>query len=525
MPVKKGLSIFATVLLLTTLALPVHAELDYSEFWDSSMTSSYPVPDGQLQISYSENGTHAGATNRLEALDDKSGWRSVCLEMGKFPCDRNSISSGKYRVWGSQLIMPVCETDTSPDCILSLSLIKPDGEIVPAEFIRYAQGITYPENPTFSFPETSTHALFRAPGVLNAAGTDTYAVEYVQELSWFRTTPDYQQIKVTVVPYAEALDPLAVTQKLIEGKTVYGTGVYTAEPWNFGSKQIFMEEGRVGKIANFAAGVGVEVVIHANNKFGGWLRGRISSAGFNSKQISSSQNQITLSGTSVEVPRIISRVTREQYLELTTVPVSLFDRHVGQSVGGDVSDPDGNFVWLNAIRQTSSDKAAGVHRVWMFGTVPILSRLDCFKTKGIQGLVATNAAVYAGAAPKYSGGFLNYRVGGLHYLPDGSEAIGSYDLVMRSDIVRCLYGLSKAPVSATLTVSGEGDSNVATVVVGEKNGWLSLSAKGFTFSTKTLKVRVTQKSVTIVCKSTKDPQKTRKVTAVSPKCPKGFKKT
>jgi hypothetical protein len=93
---------------------------------------------------------------------------------------------------------------------------------------------------------------------------------------------------------------------------------------------------------------------------------------------------------------------------------------------------------------------------------------------------------------------------------------------MNSNVARCLYGFSKAPVSATITISGEGDKNIATTVVTEKNGWLTLGAYGFTFSAKTIKVKLSQKKTTITCVA--PGKKSKKVTAVNPKCPKGFKK-
>lgn len=95
---------------------------------------------------------------------------------------------------------------------------------------------------------------------------------------------------------------------------------------------------------------------------------------------------------------------------------------------------------------------------------------------------------------------------------------------MRSDIARCLYGFSKAPISGTVTVTGEGEQKIATTIVSEKNGWLKLSANGFTFSTKTIKVKLSQKKSTITCVSKSQPSNTRKVTAYAPKCPSGFVK-
>jgi hypothetical protein len=82
---------------------------------------------------------------------------------------------------------------------------------------------------------------------------------------------------------------------------------------------------------------------------------------------------------------------------------------------------------------------------------------------------------------------------------------------------------------------------VATTVVSEKNGWVYLSAANFEFSTPVIKAKLTQdvvepastskpsqtkkpsvaKKTTITCVKGKT---TKKVTALSPKCPSGFKK-
>jgi hypothetical protein len=102
---------------------------------------------------------------------------------------------------------------------------------------------------------------------------------------------------------------------------------------------------------------------------------------------------------------------------------------------------------------------------------------------------------------------------------------------MRSDIARCIYSFSNAPIKAEISItSDDGEKKVATTVVNEKNGWLYLSAKGFTFSAPTINVKLSQekvvapvakKKVTISCLKGKI---TKKVTAVSPKCPAGYKK-
>jgi len=81
-------------------------------------------------------------------------------------------------------------------------------------------------------------------------------------------------------------------------------------------------------------------------------------------------------------------------------------------------------------------------------------------------------------------------------------------------------------VSATVSVtSADGSPDIATTVVGERNGWLSLGAYNFTYSNPNISVKLTQsgggkstaKSITCVKGAV-----TRVVTTTT--CPAGYKK-
>jgi hypothetical protein len=120
---------------------------------------------------------------------------------------------------------------------------------------------------------------------------------------------------------------------------------------------------------------------------------------------------------------------------------------------------------------------------------------------------------------------------------------------MRSDVARCVYGFTKAPINATISItSDDGTPQIATTLIGERNGWLYLQAKNFEFSAPIIKAKLTQEVVveptptptptpTATATPTKKPvvakkttitcvkgKTTKKVTAVKPKCPTGFKK-
>ncbi len=122
-------------------------------------------------------------------------------------------------------------------------------------------------------------------------------------------------------------------------------------------------------------------------------------------------------------------------------------------------------------------------------------------------------------------------------MPDGTTLVrGTYNLVMRSEVARCLYSFSHAPIQATISIVGGENTSVATSVIGERNGWLSMAAAGFTFSTKTIQVKLSQEKEapkevadaapkvtvkkTITCIKGKT---SKKISAVSPKCPAGYK--
>jgi hypothetical protein len=146
--------------------------------------------------------------------------------------------------------------------------------------------------------------------------------------------------------------------------------------------------------------------------------------------------------------------------------------------------------------------------------------------------------VYSAGPPTYNKAeeSLDYKLLSPHFTADGKEAIGTYDLVLRSDVARCIYGFSKAPIQAVVSIVGaEGENKVATTLIREKDGWLTLSANGFTFSSPTIRVKLSQevastpmapakvsvKKTTITCSKGK---KVLRVYAANPKCPTGYRK-
>jgi hypothetical protein len=115
---------------------------------------------------------------------------------------------------------------------------------------------------------------------------------------------------------------------------------------------------------------------------------------------------------------------------------------------------------------------------------------------GLKGIVATNSTTYSDGPPEFVDGTLSYQVASPHFLSDGVTAFkGTYNLIMRSDVARCLYKFSSAPVEAKIEViSDSGVNSVATTVVNERNGWINLSASNFEFSSPKIQVKLSQQA-------------------------------
>ena len=200
---------------------------------------------------------------------------------------------------------------------------------------------------------------------------------------------------------------------------------------------------------------------------------------------------------------------------------------------------------MSAVAPLVGDKSNLLSSTWSMRT---LSNMEmngsnkCFtNTPGLKGIVTTNSTAYSAGPPEFKDGSLNYQVSSPHFSPDGKTPFkGNYNLVMRSDVARCIYGFSNAPIKASISVlSSDGNNDVSTTVAAEKDGWLSLSANNFQFSAPIIQVKLSQDKPAVVTQSTAVAPKvsnkqvtvtcikgktSKKVTAAKPVCPKGYVK-
>ena len=79
----------------------------------------------------------------------------------------------------------------------------------------------------------------------------------------------------------------------------------------------------------------------------------------------------------------------------------------------------------------------------------------CLKSsRGILGQVSTNATVYSISAPLWDAATdsLSFTVAAPSFDSDGEKKKGVYDLVLREDIAKCLWGKELSKTSAKIEI-------------------------------------------------------------------------
>lgn len=428
----------------------------------------------------------------------------------------------KNKPYGT-LLLPACVSEQQENCVDSLIVIE--GETpYPLTFTRQVQGPTVKADKKVGLFEGSTVSLWQLPSEYQGTLSRNFAAYSALTINGFQNGRFlYGDFSVNVNPYVDLTG--AGYRQIGVSEFRWESGRNGVSTNNGNPACVFTEEGVCGLPQDLPEDVRITYRVRLTNDIGGWFRGRMQETAIAISSFSKTASLVEVSGRPVSVPTLGFAIPQ------SAAPQGFVDevkKLAPAWIGGVINtraDQPGAWTYLKMSRDLLNDSASGLISVWNFGSTASAGNACISDKSKVLGIVTTNSTVYQPGAPSYSKGFLNYKVGGLHYQPDGENVFeGSYDLVMRSEVARCLYGFTKAPVSATISVSGAGDKSVATTVVSEKNGWLKLAAYGFTFSEKTLKVKLSQKKTTISCVSKTDMKKTKKVTGYSPNCPKGYKK-
>ena len=461
----------------------------------------------------------------------------------EYVCDESRVGNCDPKVSSLQafVVLPPCSELIKASCIEGLEM-GISNDLRPAKMVGLVKAPSQPARPEENLPMAGTASLWHSN---EASETLNFAVNVVVTYDWVGGGFRAGRFEASVTPYSvKTGNYTAFTQTvrvLPNGRSQAGGAVDQSCVWQ--------EDGKCGVREDFPQGVQARLTIRLDSQVGGWFKGRLNEPRFEVTRLDAKTNRVAVTGKSAVVPQIVAGVMKTK---ANAAVQDLFSKakqpgYVGGYVNARADYPN-TPEFISAFRDYASDKAQGVLSLWSFGSFSAGANPCLSDTSKLLGLVTTNASAYEGQSPQFVDGSLNYKVSGYHYLPDGSLNLGTYDLIMRKETARCLYGFSSAPISASVSVTSDsGTENVATTNFTEEGDWDHFSAYGFTFSNPKIQVKLAQKSeptptsspeptsspipmpstnpivkkVTITCVKGKT---VKKVTAVSPKCPAGYRK-
>ena len=566
MKMRKIPALVALLTLTIGLAVPAGAVDLPEEQW--FLPTPYTTSGQELQsITIQENLQIAANTSSLSAVIDKAtSQERYCKTISDEFC--GTATNMRF-----EAILPRCATDTETNCVVGISAISPTGEEKTGNYARNFpdSGFTdFPAAPEKNLPQGSTPSLWKIPGLINGGGTDEYLINFTLFGRIGNNTDRFN-----FIGYSSFISPVTVKpggygrfQKrdgrgkdqvecvrlaLACGSEMLGR---SADETKICAS---IEEGACALKQSFPSGYRFKFKVRLSTSPTGWLHGRLKAPEVVILKTNSGID-LSVEGDPVVVPAIGAT---QPYASLPENIRELYKGHYGGGSYGDqgptgrrnqISQPapdrEATFAEYALWKDYIKDKANASPSNWTVRTLDIASdTAECFKdTSKFIGVVTTNAMMYSGGPPVFNkaAGTLEYKVGAPHLTSKGEVFKGSYDLQVNSEVARCLYKFTSAPIQASISIVNEtGENSVATTVVNEKDGWLRLAAYGFTFSTPIVKVTLTQaapvptptpsaiptapaiakpiaaKKTAITCIKGKT---IKKVTAVNPKCPSGYRK-
>ncbi len=471
----------------------------------------------------------------------------------------DDATCSKAKKFEAIAILPPCLNDQDNYCIESVYALVGDKKVVGSLVGNFPTTLehTFKGNSRLNLAAGSTPSLWKIPGVTNGSGNETYVVKtYLNQKSARSADGVVQPFSVHTMSLGfYAANPIAGNFPLAQANNGGGDG-FVKYGCSTNSESVCQRR------TAFAPEVRYGIVLRFAKPPVSWFYGRLGKAYIDTKSESYGIS-LTVEGEPVQVPVLTGFST---WQNLPPYLQGRYQQDTGFGYDGNKNGEKDPTQWQFRALHTSDDfdamkawlplvgdKATIMTPQFFLNSVPEDSMGNlarCFTTGNqVNGLVTSNATAYTPGPPNFNqqDQTLDYQIAAPHYTAGGNIMKGTYDLSIRAEVARCIYGFSSAPIKASISIVNEnGVSSVATENVGEKDGWFRLGAYGFTFSQPKLRVKLTQekapenapatnatpsktptpskkvvKVVTIKCVKGKA---VKVVTSSSPSCPPGFKK-
>ncbi len=559
MKIKNLAIIVSVIALISTLITTPSFAVDKDKYiWplDLNLPGQSSGPHLGYGVSIVDDFTQGAFAMEANSFISVAGnMQPVCTGF-KDPVCVEEVKAGRGGWWSNIAFAPCKSADQLSVCIEAVRIENKDGSYRDLTLKKVVPGNYWPADPTIGLPEGSAPSLWVDPQETNQ--NKGYLVAATSGMS-----PDAPGVEVknliltsfqsSISPYEMIAEP---NTKGLSVGTQNGVRKFTG---GAGPHCIWADTGECGVQSEFTPETRLQLVLHLPSQISSWLLGRMRDPEISVVSLAKNPNllkdisRVTISADSVEIPMISAKVNLadvsaaqkkyftdpEKNMGNPDFPNNL-KGYVGQNTA---SSYDSAFEMYELFKNQWPKNAQLMYPRWsvrsLMGSTPEFFECANASPGKFQGVVTTNASIYQGAPPTFDGDSFDYKLAGVHNKTNGDVFQGSYDLILDSKFARCLYKFSSAPIKASVSITNaDGNSNVATSTFTEKDGWMKLSANGFTFSTPKITVKLSQekavvtptpsatstpaaKKITITCVKGKT---IKKVIAVAPKCPAGYKK-
>ena len=539
-----------------------------TEFIDEQWTPTDPQGEGLRSLYIADGATLNREPSNLRSMFFQNG-----QQVASYQCE--SLDSPKC-IEATDIIatavLPPCDAVFVSNCIESVYAIDPAGvKIEGVNPVYYPTSVktNFAASAKNNLPHGGSATIWSIPNVVHGGNSSNYVVQVFTQSGLrkqlgepvINQTFSIYQLTAAIIPVTQVSG--SFNQQVVEDSSslkngaTYGIGSPSRQEWR---NCAIVGDGDCQLKEKFPEGYRFGLSLRIARPIKGWVHGRIFDPEVNISIASDGSQRIGVLASPVVVPVVgewfkwdeLTEPIKEYILagriqggagsnETRFLATGRYQEMVGSSGIGAINALS---LWLPQLK----DKASASPTVWAFSNLSD-SELEladsCIRNAtDLAGFVTTNATAYSAGPPVFNRETmsLDYTVIAPHYTSKGAVFKGSYDLRIKSSIARCIYGFTNAPIQATISIiSSDGTAQVATEQIREKDGWISLSAKGFEYSSPTIRVNLSQeappapeptatpttsikpvaKKSSITCTKGKV---VKKVTAVKPKCPTGFKK-
>ena len=507
--------ILLSILALSTLGLISAAPAISAEVEDEQIPSALASTPGFHGFELNEV---SGLRNNVSVLGTGSAPNErLCTSATAAPCD---TSNG----YGFKAVLGPCSSTVTVDCIESVSTVSSSGTTTAGVFKEYFPAVApnaYTGSPSEGVPDGKSPSMWTFANLPHAFGSDyQVTVEVtgskkngdalkplrtffanITPVSIYQTTCNVQTNGTCLDQYVEE-SVNGGTQVRFKGVAADQDAGYRCHNWGENAKCALKHA--------FPADARFAIKVRLSTTPTGWLHGRMK----NPKASITRADNVTTVSIEADPVKVPSVSTGAAWADLPSTIQQWFTDNCPNSCGtrqpGSLSNAptsrnassappaysEASFSQLKLWTQFIQDKATAIPSVWNVRTLSYNEMAKAPKCisegTGVTGIVATNSTLYAEGPPAFDSATssLNYKVASPHYEKDGTtEFKGTYDLVLRSDIAKCLYGFDDATSTSKVEVTGEdGNAKTVTTSMSVADGWFKFSASGFTFSAPTVKV-------------------------------------